>query len=75
MIPASLYLDVIRSERQLDLERWQRASEAKSAGRATSRVGRLTWLRANLDPRRWFERPAPAIVMSDEHAALSAACC
>jgi hypothetical protein len=75
VIHASLFLDVIQAERQLELERWQLVRNAWSVSRAAPGVGRLTRLRSTLDPRRWLARSAPTTITSDEHAAMSAACC
>ena len=75
MIPASLCLDTIRAERQHDLERWQLARMAHASHRAEPHADRLARVGVVIDPRRWLERPARMTASSDEHVALSAACC
>jgi hypothetical protein len=75
VIHASLFLDVIQAERQLELERWQLVRDARSASRTAPGVGPLTRIRSTLAPRRWLQRPAPTTITSAEPAAMSAACC
>jgi hypothetical protein len=75
VIHASLFLDVIQAERQLELERWPLVRDARSASRTAPGVGLLTRIRSTLDPRRWLERPVPTTITPDGHAATSAACC
>jgi len=75
VIHASLFLDVIQAERQLDLERWQRVHDARPASRTAPHDGRLARLRASRDPRRWLARPLSTTITSDDGAAMSAACC
>jgi hypothetical protein len=75
VIHASLFLDVIQTERRLDLQRWQLVRDARAASRSVARDGRLARLRASLDPRRWLARPAPTTITSDDRAVIPAACC
>jgi hypothetical protein len=71
---ASLFLDVVRSERQLAMDRWQLVRDATSTGPAAEGKGRIARSRASLGPSRWFTRTVPMAV-PEHHAIRSATCC